>query len=219
MKLRRDAAHADPVEEEPNRDAALPRRDQRVAEALPDLVGAEDVALEHDRLARRGRSASIIASKVAGPSRRSATRLPLDTSAAAMRQRPRANDGPGDGASGAARRAAPPTCGKRGAVARFGASARRRRSAHVSRHAYTLRAGLSLVASTSPNGAALELREARTASAARGARASARRDRARSCESRQLAGDEGHAFGELGAARPRSSSSARSRSPCRARRR
>src|SRR6478609_1587601 len=38
---------------------------------------------------------SSIASKVAGPSRRSVTWFPLDTSAAAMRQRPRANEGPG----------------------------------------------------------------------------------------------------------------------------
>src|SRR5690349_24385203 len=44
---------------------------------------------------------STIASKVAGPSRSRRTRLLLDTSAAAMRQRPRANEGPGGGATGA----------------------------------------------------------------------------------------------------------------------
>src|SRR3954464_7954929 len=37
---------------------------------------------------------SIISSNVSGPSCRRRTRLPLETSAAAMRQRPRANDGP-----------------------------------------------------------------------------------------------------------------------------
>ena len=47
---------------------------------------------------------STIASKVAGPSRSSVTRLPLETSAAAMRHRPRANDGPG--ATGKSRAAA-----------------------------------------------------------------------------------------------------------------
>ena len=47
----------------------------------------------------RRRSSSIIASNVAGPSRSKLTRLPLETSAAAIRQRPRANDGPGRAAS------------------------------------------------------------------------------------------------------------------------
>src|SRR6476661_2777585 len=43
------------------------------------------------------RIASSIAEKVAGPSRSRRTWLPLETSAAAMRQSPRANDGPAAG--------------------------------------------------------------------------------------------------------------------------
>ena len=75
-------------------DAPLDRRGERRGESVADVVGAEDVALERDGGPSRFRSAP--ASRRTSPGRRAAgTRGCRSTrSAAAIRQRPRANDGP-----------------------------------------------------------------------------------------------------------------------------
>src|SRR5207302_179767 len=51
-KVPRDAAHADPVEQQPHPDAASDGAPERLAHAPSDLVGSEDVALEIDRAVR-----------------------------------------------------------------------------------------------------------------------------------------------------------------------
>src|SRR5437763_86478 len=45
-KSPRRAAYANPIEEQSDGDAACSRSREGVAEAMPDLIGAEDVALE-----------------------------------------------------------------------------------------------------------------------------------------------------------------------------
>jgi hypothetical protein len=51
-KARLDAAHPDPVGEQPHVDAAFGGDHERRADPLADLVGTKDVCLEHDRIPR-----------------------------------------------------------------------------------------------------------------------------------------------------------------------
>ena len=53
-EARLDAAHADPVAEEPDLHPARRGGDEGVADAVADVVRAEDVRLEHDRVAGLG---------------------------------------------------------------------------------------------------------------------------------------------------------------------
>ena len=81
-------------------DAALSRVDERFHEAVADLVLAEDVALEVERLLSLSRSAPAWPRRCRRPSRRSVTTFPHDTSAEAMRQSAREKDGRGPSRAG-----------------------------------------------------------------------------------------------------------------------